>query len=517
MPRLLPHRLFTRLLVAAALVAGAQFAAIASRAADLVVAVAENLNGLDPHDINDNISQAASRLTHEGLFKLDRDMKLVPALAESFEANEEATEFIFHLRKGVKFPDGTPFNAPVVKFSFDRGGNPVNNLKRQSIYVMIDHTDVVDDSTVKVTLKYPFGAFPNNLAHPGAQIVNPKLVEQWGKEFTRHATGTGPYELVSWGADTLKLKKNASYRIAGLPKIDTITYRSVSENGTRLAMLQAGEAQFISPVPPEMIKLVEKNPNITVFDQPSLLSLFSTMNNQKKPFTDLRVRTALNLAVDKKAYIKVVYSGYADELDSPMAPGLTFYAKQAPWPYDVAKAKALLAEAGYPNGFDVTITGGTSTLARRTMEFLQQQLAVVGVKVTVESLEAGVLTSKLYTNPAPETATIQMYVTGWSSSTGDADWGIRPFLWSKGYPPVLNNFAYYKNPVVDDAIEAGLSTVDPKKRAAAYATAQEVAWKDAALLYLGMSHNLAAYTKNLKGASMRGDAQFNLDDDATVN
>jgi glutathione transport system substrate-binding protein len=105
MPRLLPRllvtrRLVTRLLVAAALVAGAQFAATASRAADLVVAVAENLNGLDPQDLNDNISQAASRLTHEGLFKLDRDMKLVPALAESFEANEEATQFIFHLRKG---------------------------------------------------------------------------------------------------------------------------------------------------------------------------------------------------------------------------------------------------------------------------------------------------------------------------------------------------------------------------------------------------------------------------------
>jgi glutathione transport system substrate-binding protein len=507
-----------RLLLVALFIAVTQFAGTSAQAAaDLVVAVAENLNGLDPHDLNDNVSQAASRLTHEGLFKLDRDMKLVPALAESFEANEEATQFIFHLRKGVTFPDGTPFNAAVVKFSFDRGGNPANNLKRQSIYVMIDHTDVVDDYTVKVTLKFPFGAFPNDLAHPGAQIVNPKLVEQWGKEFTRHATGTGPYELVSWSADTLKLKKNAHYRMAGLPNLDSITYRSVPENGTRLAMLQAGEAQFITPVPPEMIKLVEKNPDIVVFNQPSLLSLFSTMNNYKKPFNDIRVRTALNLAVDKKAYIKVVFSGYAEELDSPMAPGLTFYAKQAPWPYDVAKAKALLAEAGYPNGFDVTITGGVNTLAKRTMEFLQQQLAVVGVKVTVESLEAGVLTSKLYTNPAPDTATIQMYVTGWSSSTGDADWGIRPFLWGKGFPPVLNNFAYYKNPVVDAAIEAGLSTVNPTKRAAAYATAQEVAWKDAALLFLGMSHNLAAYTKNLKGASMRGDAQFNLDDDATLN
>ncbi len=506
-------RLFARLLVAAVLLVGAHVA----RATDLVVAVSDNLTGLDPHDLNDNISQAAARLTHEGLFKLDRDMKLVPALAESYTADETATEFVFKLRQGIRFPDGTPFNASVVKFSFDRGGNPANNLKRQSIYVMIDHTDVVDDYTVRVTLKYPFGAFPNNLAHPGAMIVNPTLVDKFGKEFTRNATGLGPYELVSWGADTLKLKKNAKYRVAGLPKIDTITYRSVAENGTRLAMLQAGEAQFITPVPPEMIKLVEKNHEIVVFDKPSLLSLFATMNNQKKPFTDLRVRQALNLAVDKKAYAKVIWSGYADELDSPMAPGLQFYSKQKPWPHDVAKAKALLAEAGYPNGFEVTITGGTSTITKRAMEFLQQQLALVGVKVTVESLEAGVLTAKLYTNPAPETATIQMLVTGWSSSTGDADWGIRPFLWGKGWPPVLNNFAYYKNQAVDDAIDAGLSTVDPTKRAAAYAIAQKVAWEDAALLYLGMSHNLAAYSNKLKGASMRGDQQFQLDEDATLN
>ncbi len=509
----MPH-ILSRAMLAAGLAFGAP---IVAHASDLVVAVSDNVIGLDPQDLNDNISQAAARLTHEGLFKLDRDMKVTPALAESFEANPEATQFVFHLRHGVAFPDGTPFDASVVKFSFDRGGNPANNLKRQSIYVMIDHTDVVDPYTVKVTLKYPFGAFPADLAHPGAMIVNPKLVAQWGKDFTRHATGTGPYELVSWEADTLKLKKNPHYRIAGLPKIDTLTYRSVSENGTRLAMLQAGEAQFILPVPPEMIKLLAKNSKIVLFDKPSLLSLFTTMNNAKKPFSDIRVRTAMNLAVDKAAYRKVIWSGYADEQYSPMAPGIDYYTKLAPWGYDPAKAKALLAEAGYPNGFEATITGTPATLSKRTMEFLQQQMAAVGIKLKVEVLEAGVLTAKLYTNPAPETATIQMLQTGWSTSTGDADWAIRPFLWGKGFPPVLNNFAYYKNKIVDDAIEAGLSTIDPAKRRAAYATAQAQAWKDAPLIFLGQAHNLAAYSVNLKGATVRGDAQFNLDDDATLN
>ena len=116
---------------------------------------AGNLTGLDPADLNDNLSQSAARLMFEGLYSFDEHMKLQPQLAESYEATEDAKEFIFHLRKGVTFHDGTPFNAAAVKFSFDRAGNPENHLKRQSLFVMIDHTDVVDDYTVQVVLKYP--------------------------------------------------------------------------------------------------------------------------------------------------------------------------------------------------------------------------------------------------------------------------------------------------------------------------------------------------------------------------
>ena len=326
---------------------GAAFAA-----KDLVVGVPANLTGLDPADLNDNLSQSAARLMFEGLYMLDEHMKLRPQLAESYEASEDAKEFTFHLRKGVTFQDGTSFNAEAVKFSFDRAGNPDNHLKRQSLFVMIAHTDVVDDYTVRVVLKYPFGAFVNDIAHPGALIVSPKSVQQYGKEVTRHPSGTGPYEFVSWSADTLKLKKNEHYWQAGLPKIETITYRSVPENGARIAMLQAGEAQFIYPVPPELIASLKNSPTITVFDEPSILGRYIALNNMRKPFSDPRVRLALNYAVDKQAFIKVVFNGHADPMDSPMPPLLGFYQRQGNYPYDPGKAKALLAEAGYPNGFE---------------------------------------------------------------------------------------------------------------------------------------------------------------------
>jgi glutathione transport system substrate-binding protein len=281
-------------------------------------------------------------------------------------------------------------------------------------------------------------------------------------------------------------------------------------------MLQTGEAQFIFPVPPEMIKSLENSPTITVFDEPSIFIRYIALNNLRKPFDDPRVRLALNYAVDKQAFIKVVFSGHADPMDSPLPPLLGFYQKQGSYPYDPAKAKALLAEAGYPNGFETTLTGAANTLVQRGMQFVQQQLAAVGVTVKVEPLEAGVLTAKMFNVQKPEDASIVMLYGGWSSSTGDADWGMRPMLYTKAFPPVLSNLAWYSNPITDAAIEAGLSTTDPTKRAAAYAKAQAQVWHDVPWIFLAVDHNLAAYSKNLTGASMRPDQQFHLTEDAAL-
>ena len=508
----LSRRSFGGLLLATAATAPRESRA----AADLVVGVPDNLTGLDPADLNDNLSQSSARLMHEGLYILDRDMKLVPALAESHEANETATEFVFHLRKGVTFHDGTPFNAEAVKFSYDRAGNPANHLKRQSLFVMIDHTDVVDEYTVRVALKYPFGAFVNDIAHPGAMIVSPTAVQKYGKDFTRHPCGTGPYAFVSWSADTLRLEKNANYWKPELPKIDSITLRSVPENGTRIAMLKAGEAQFIYPVPPEMMQSLQGNPDIALFDEPSILTKFVALNNLRKPFSDVRVRRALNYAIDKEAFARVVYSGHADPMDSPMPPKMAFYVKQRVWPYDPTKAKALLAEAGYPNGFESSMIGVSNTLVVRGMQFVQQQLAAVGVRIALQPLDAGVLTAKVFNVQKPEDATVVMDYTAWSSSTGDADWALRPILYTKSFPPVLSNRAWYSNPVVDAAIEAGLSTTDAKARAVAYAKVQSVAWEEAPWIALAVEHNLAAYSKRLTGAYMRPDQQFSLEPDAAL-
>ena len=466
---------------------------------DLVVGVPDNLTGLDPADVNDTLSQSACRLMLQGLYGFDPEMKLIPVLAESYTADDSAKVFTFKLRQGISFHDGTPFDAQAVKANFERVANPENRLKRQSLLAMLDRVEVVDPLTARVILKEPFGAFVNTIAHPAGMMLSPKAIAQFGKEIGRNPVGTGPFAFVSWNADTLKVKKNTGYWKPGLPKVETVTFRSVPENGARIAMLQTGEAHFIYPLPPEMAAVVQRSPNVEIVDSPSIIARYVSMNCMKKPFSDVRVRQALNHAVNKEAYAKVVYNGFAQPLDAPIPPKLGFYSWQEPYAYDVAKAKRLLAEAGYPNGFETEMWAQNNTLAQRGMQFMQQQLAAVGVKVNVMPMETGVLQDRIWSVQKPEDAQIQTYYGGWSSSTGDADWGLRPLLWGQGFPPKLYNTAYYSNPDVDKALEAAIATADPAKREALYKDAQAKIWKDAPWIFLGVENVLSARSKKLTG------------------
>jgi glutathione transport system substrate-binding protein len=501
------------MLAAAFAVAGVSPALAAK---DLVIAVDSNMPHLDPANTNDTLSQSVERTMYQGLFGFDKDMKLIPALAEKVDADETATEFVFHLRHGVTFHDGTPFDAEAVRANLERVMNPDNHLSRRSLVSMVAHVDVLDPYTVKVVLSRPFGAFVNNMAHPGTFMISPKALAQYGKDIATHPVGTGPFKFVSFAPDTVKTTKNDAYWKPALPKMDSVTFKAVPESGSRFAMLQTGEAQFIAPLPAELVKPAQGIPTLDVSITPSIVARYVALNTMKKPFDDVRVREALNYAVDKAAFTKIVFSGYAVTLDAPIPPKLAFYSQQGAWPYDPAKAKALLAEAGYPDGFSVELWGATSTLAKRAMEFLQQQLAAVGVKVTVLPLEAGVATAKLWNVQKPEDATMQMDFSAWSSSTGDADWGLRPLFYGKSFPPNLFNIAYYHSAAADAAIEAGLASADQGKRAAAYAQAQAAIWKDAPWVFLSVDQLIAGQSKKLSGVYYMPDGGL-LTEEATLN
>jgi glutathione transport system substrate-binding protein len=177
-------------------------------AKDVVVAVGSNFTTLDPYDANDTLSQAVAKSFYQGLFGLDNEMKLKNVLAQGYTVSDDGLVYTIKLRSGVKFQDGTDFNAEAVKVNLDRASNPENSLKRYNLYKNIASTEAVDPTTVKITLKAPFSAFINILAHPATAMISPAALKKYGKEIGFHPVGTGPYELLTWNqTDFVKVKK----------------------------------------------------------------------------------------------------------------------------------------------------------------------------------------------------------------------------------------------------------------------------------------------------------------------
>jgi glutathione transport system substrate-binding protein len=506
---------FLRSFAAFALALLALGAAPAHAGKDVVFAVASTFTTTDPYDANDTLSQAMAKSFYEGLFGFDKDMKLIPVLADSYAVSKDGLVYTIKLRKGIKFQDGTDFDAEAVKVNFDRVTNPENHLKRYGLYSIIAKTEAVDAHTARVTLKEPFSAFINDLAHPSGVMISPAALQKWGsKGIAFHPVGTGPFKFVEWKQpDYLKVAKFDGYWRKGYPKVDSITWRSVVDNNSRAALMQTGEAQFTFPVPYELAGVLKAKPGIELVAAPSIVLRYLSMNTLQKPFDNPKVREAIAYAINKQALAKVAFNGYAAPADGVVPDAVEYSVKLGPWPYDVAKAKKLLAEAGYPNGFETELWSAYNySTAQKVSEFLQQQLAQVGIKAKITLLEAGQRVEKVESWQDPKTAPVRLYYVGWSSSTGEADWALRPLLYGDSWPPKLFNTAYYRNDKVDADIRGALATTDKAQKAKLYRDAQERIWKDAPWAPLVTEKLLSAHSRNLSGVYVMPDASFNFTD-----
>lgn len=490
--------------------------AAVAQAQDLRISIYADITGLDPHDTSDTLSYSIQSGIFERLFQFDNKMKLVPRLATGYTSNDTATEFVITLREGITFQDGAPFNADAVKANLDRLADQSKGLKRNSLFNMVQSVTVLSPTQVKIELNKSFGAFVNTLAHPSAVMHSPEALKKYPDEaqLRVNPVGTGPFKFTEWqqGKD-VKLVKFDNYWQKGWPKVDSVTFYPTPEDSTRVASLKSGQVDAVYPLPSDLIGTVQNDSKLAIQRDPSIYQFWLAMNNLRPPLNDIRVRQALNYAINRDIWLKVGFAGMGVPASSAMAPDVQFFARQTSpnYTYNPEKAKALLKEAGYANGLSLKLWTTNRTDYIRSAQFFKQQLEQVGVKVTVTPMDSGMRNAKLFGVKDPKDAEFDLFYNGWSPSTGDADWALRPLFATESWVPVAYNVSYYSNPVTDKAITAGLATADADKRAAAYADAQRQIWQDAPVVFLGSPDNVVGKTKNLDGVYMLADGSLIFD------
>lgn len=465
----------------------------------LVYAAGADPDSLDPANTDSNPGEAIGRMMNNFLVRFDAKLNIKPDLATSWTQSKDGLTWTFKLRKGVKFHDGTPFNAEVVKYNFDRFLGPEKPLKSSLHTPIIKSVVVVDEHTVKFNLKVPFAFFLNNLAHSASAMVSPAAHKRWGKDLTLHPVGTGPFKFVEWvRGDRVVLVRNDDY-YEGKPRLDKIIVRTVREDSARVLGLEAGDYDLIVRIPPEEVPRLMSEGRVRIYAEQSNRALRISVNVTKKPFDDVRVRQALNYAVDKESIVKNIYQGLAAVIPTMVGPLNTGYAPVKGYPYDPAKAKQLLAQAGYPDGFKTTLWTPKGRYLKdfELAQAVQQQLRAVGVQASLETFEWAAYLSAIR-KPKDE-AKHELYLIGWSPSTGEARWGIYPLTacaqaWPKG-----SNYSLYCNKDLDHLIDKAVAATSLKTRDALLRQAQELLVKDPEAIYLLATKETVGMSLKLHG------------------
>ncbi|KMK75163.1 glutathione ABC transporter substrate-binding protein [Alkalihalobacillus pseudalcaliphilus] len=450
---------------------------------NIVVAVAQNFLSMDPQNTGDANSRTAQRSMFEGLLGLDKDGGIIHVLATDHSISEDGLEYTFQLREGVTFHDGTDFNAEVAKANIDRMTNQDNGIRANRSFEFVDETIVTGDYEIKVILKNPYSSMLDKFAT--SQMISSESLKLSDDEISKNPIGTGPFKFVSWDqGSSLVVEAYDNYWEEGLPKVAGVEYRPTPENGTRLALLKTGEADFIFPYPEQNMSEADSTDDFTVELTPSTIQNYVTMNTNKEPFNNPKVRQAINHAIDNEAFINVVKSGLGNPLDSIITKQTKHYESQGLYEFNPEKAKELLAEAGYADGFNTTIWGNTSSDNMRAMQFIQQQLGAVGIEVEVMSMEEGTLSEKIYGAENPDDAEVDMWYVTWAASPNDTDHAIRPLFSSQMFPPAGANSAYYVNEEVTEWINAARTSADPEEQKELYSKIQKQIYEDAPWIFL---------------------------------
>lgn len=472
----------------------------------LVIARLSDAENLDQQFMSTiNAASITHRKIYEGLVGRDKNAEIQPLLAEKWEQLADTT-WEFKLRKGVKFHDGTDFNANAVKATFDRLLDPKVASPRAGVLKMVKEVKVVDDYTVQFILTEPFAPLLSILASHEGGIISPKTIEKYGKNIIKEPNGTGPFVFESWTpGQEIVLTKNKNYW-GEKAKVDKVVFKVVPEETTRISMLETGEAQIAEPLSVPMMDTVEASQAVDVYRSEGYGTEYIGFNVQKKPFNDEGVRKAIAHAVEMDSILKGVYNNVGKKANSLLGSKVFGYDSDLKaYEYNLTEAKKLLAEAGYPDGFEVTLKTMDSKERVNMAEVLQSQLKGIGVKVKIEVLEYGTFVEQVNKGDS------EMFILSWRNATGDADYNQYNLFHSNSQRGGGNTF-FYSNKEMDQLLETARTEKDPEKRKELYAQTQEKEMKEALYIPVRVIENLAAVTKDVKGFSISPSGYLELND-----
>ncbi|SDK65079.1 glutathione ABC transporter substrate-binding protein [Lacicoccus qingdaonensis] len=498
---------------------------------DLVLSTGNDVVSMDPHSSNDLYSDQVRNTVYEGLVTQDENLEIQPLLAESWEQVNDLT-WRFSLNEGVTFHDGSEFNADVVKANLERVQDPAVASPRLNLFDMIEDVNVIDDYTVEIVTEYPFAPLLSHLTHDGAGMISKEVIdedyekalqnsnsgytveeyyelrEEGSEEFESTAdeisgdvgavvdqkpvgTNYAEFESRTPGERTV-LKRFEDYWQEPM-NLDTITFKIVTETGSRIAELETGESHVITGFEPTNLERIEENPDTEPYTLYNIAMEFIGFNTQKEPLDDVRVRQAISHVVDREEIIDGIYSGTGRIPEGPIVEGLTGHDEDVEnLEYDLEEADRLMTEAGYEDGFDISIITNDAPERVDAAIYLQEALEEINVNATVDQMEWGAYLEEASTGDH------DIFLLGWPNATGDPDQSLWP-LFHSSMAGAQGNRTFYDNPEVDELLEAGRQESDEEERSEIYEEAQEILVEDAPMIYMRQALSMNAHRQEVEG------------------
>lgn len=465
----------------------------------LRVLTAKEWLNLDPALAWDPASAKIINNIYEGLVKFKpNSVEVEPALATKWDIQQDGKVWIFKLRQGVKFHDGTPFDASAVKFSVERVKSLDGIGYSEMVFGMVETVEVLDKYTVKFTLKYPYAPFLQNLAMPwAAPIVSPAAVMSHGSDFDKHPSGTGPFMLDKWQrGENLVLSANKQHW-GKKTQIEKVIFEIDQDSKSRLERLVNGEVDIVDNLAP-WDKDQAQQYKLNFINQTGISINYLGFYTNKEPFTSNRIRRAVAMAIDRDKVVNHLYLGMLPQAESYIPPMMLGYGKDLEqYPHNLSESKDLLQQNGFPKGMTLTLITYEETRpynpagGEKLAEAIKDQLAVAGIEVIIKSYPWNEYREALRRQEG------HFFLYGWVGDNGDPD----NFLYTLLTTPQIErglNLSRYSNPQVDRVLASAQQVNDPKLRQRLYHNAQQTILQDVPWVVFNYGSDMAATAPNVK-------------------